>query len=172
VERVNVDSDRQCLRDVLVGDGVRIWSFVNAYECEIGDESLIGTFVELQRGVKIGKRCHISSHTFLCEGVTLEDEVFVGHGVIFVNDNHPSGRPAHWDNWRMQPVLVRAGAAIGSGALILGGVTIGREATVGAGAVVTADVADGMTVVGVPARPIGASGEVPGRKDDVRPKPT
>jgi UDP-2-acetamido-3-amino-2,3-dideoxy-glucuronate N-acetyltransferase len=160
VERVNVDSDRQCLRDVLVGDGVRIWSFVNAYECEIGDESLIGTFVELQRGVKIGKRCHISSHTFLCEGVTLEDEVFVGHGVIFVN------------NWRMQPVLVRAGAAIGSGALILGGVTIGREATVGAGAVVTADVADGMTVVGVPARPIGASGEVPGRKDDVRPKPT
>lgn len=169
MERVNVDSGRQCLRDVLIGDSVRIWNFVNAYECEIGDESVIGTFVELQRGVRIGKRCHISSHTFLCEGVTLEDEVFVGHGVIFINDNHPSGRSAHWDNWRMQPVLVRGGAAIGSGALILGGVTIGREATVGAGAVVTSDVADGMTVVGVPARLVGAGREAHGRNDDFRP---
>lgn len=149
---VNVSEPHQVLRHVRLGAGVRIWKWVNAYECEIGDESVIGTFVEIQAGVRIGKRCHVSSHSFLCEGVTLEDEVFIGHGVMFVNDNEPSGRSAHWQTWRRRTVLVREGAAIGSNATVLGGVVVGRDATVGAGAVVTRDVPDGATVRGVPAR--------------------
>ncbi|MRJ75554.1 N-acetyltransferase [Aeromicrobium sp. SMF47] len=152
MKTLNVRDSRQVLRNVKVGEGVRIWNWVNAYECEIGDGSMIGTFVELQSGVRIGRNCHVSSHTFICEGVTLEDEVFVGHGVMFVNDNNPSGRSSHWNDWDLSRVVVKSGAAIGSNATVLGGVTIGRDATVGAGAVVTRDVPDGATVMGVPAR--------------------
>jgi acetyltransferase-like isoleucine patch superfamily enzyme len=151
METLNLDEPRRTLREVSVGERVRFCDWVNAYECEVGDDSMIGTFVELQAGVKIGRRVHVSTHSFLCSGVTLEDEVFIGHGVMFVNDNHPSGRPAHWDDWTLSPTLVCEGAAIGSGATILGGVTIGRNAVIGAGAVVTRDVPAGTTVLGVPA---------------------
>lgn len=147
-------SEHQILRNVRVGRDVKIWNFVNAYECEIGDESMIGAYVEIQAGVKIGARCRIQSHSFLCEGVTLEDEVFVGHGVMFMNDNHPRATTEHHSGWTMLPVLVKRGASIGSRAAVLGGVTVGERATVGAGAVVTRNVPDGATVVGVPARPI------------------
>jgi acetyltransferase-like isoleucine patch superfamily enzyme len=145
---VSRETDRQILRDVKLGENVRLWSFINLYGCEIGDDSMIGTFVEVQSGVKIGRGCRVQSHSFLCEGVTLEDDVFVGHGVMFINDNHPRlGRP-----WELSRVLVRAGASIGSNATILGGVTIGERATVGAGAVVTRDVPDDAIAVGNPAR--------------------
>lgn len=140
-----------------MGVGVRVFGFTNLYGCEIGDESKIGTFVEIQKGAKIGKRCKISSHSFICEGVTLEDEVFVGHGVMFTNDLHP--RAANPDgslktdaDWTCIPTLVKKGAAIGSNATILCGITIGARATVGAGSVVTKDVPDDAVVAGNPAR--------------------
>jgi len=143
--------------DVRLGRGVVIRSFVNLYGCEIGDESRVGTFVEIQRGARVGKRCKISSHTFICEGVTLEDGVFVGHGVMFINDRHPRALNAAGElqtdaDWTLEPTLVCAGASIGSGAVIMGGVTIGAGALVGAGAVVTRDVPPGGVVAGVPAR--------------------
>ncbi len=143
--------------DVRLGRGVVIRSFVNLYGCEIGDESRVGTFVEIQRGARVGKRCKISSHTFICEGVTLEDGVFVGHGVMFINDRHPRALNAAGElqtdaDWTLEPTLVCAGASIGSGAVIMGGVTIGAGALVGAGAVVTRDVPPGAVVAGVPAR--------------------
>ena len=144
---VSRTTERQVLRKVTLGENVTLWSFVNLYGCEIGDDSMIGTFVEVQAGVRIGRRCRVQSHSFLCEGVTLEDDVFVGQGVMFINDNHPRlGR-----SWELSPVLVKAGASIGSNATILGGVTIGERATVGAGAVVTRDVPDDATVAGNPA---------------------
>lgn len=151
--------------DVKLGAGVQIHhpELVNLYGCEIGDGTSVGPFVEIQRGVRIGRRCKISSHSFLCEGVTLEDEVFVGHGVMFTNDRHPraarDGRLLRDGDWQVVPTLVRRGASIGSGAVILCGVTIGEGATVGAGAVVTADVASGAMVAGVPARVIGPAEE-------------
>lgn len=143
--------------DVRLGEGVRIFSFVNAYGCSIGDGSQVGSFVEIQRGASIGKRCKIQSHTFICEGVTIEDECFVGHGVMFINDRHPAavnpdGSLKSGDDWKCEPTLVRRRANIGSGAVILCGVEIGEGALIGAGAVVTADVPAGATVVGVPAR--------------------
>lgn len=138
--------------DVQLGRDVVIYEFVNLYGCTIGDESRIGTFVEIQRGATIGRRCRIQSHTFICDGVTIEDDVFIGHGVVFVNDNHPTIADTIAGTWTKSPVSVGAGANIGSGAIILGGVTIGVGATVGAGAVVTRDVPPGATVVGVPAR--------------------
>jgi UDP-2-acetamido-3-amino-2,3-dideoxy-glucuronate N-acetyltransferase len=130
---------------------------VNLYGCRIGDGSRIGTFVEIQRGATIGARCKIQSHTFICDGVTIGDEVFVGHGVMFVNDKRPSatttgGALQAEDDWTMLRTVVHDGASIGSGAVILGGVEIGAGALVGAGAVVTADVPPGATVAGVPAR--------------------
>ena len=137
--------------DVLLGANVVIHhpDLVNLYGCEIGDDCRIGPFVEIQAGVRTGRRCKISSHSFLCAGVTLEDDVFIGHGVMFVNDRHPrSDSP----DWRLEPVLIKRGASIGSGAVILCGVTVGEGAMVGAGAVVTRDVAAGATVKGVPAR--------------------
>lgn len=150
---------RRIAPDVKLGRNVRIHAFVNLYGCEIGDETSIGTFVEIQKGVKIGARCKIQSHTFICEGVTLEDEVFVGHNVNFLNDRFPAATNANGSrkieaDWKLERTLVRRRAAVGTGAVILPGVTIGAGATVGAGAVVTNDVADGETVVGNPARPM------------------
>jgi acetyltransferase-like isoleucine patch superfamily enzyme len=143
--------------DVKLGRDVIIHHFVNLYGCEIGDESRIGSFVEIQKRARIGRRCKISSHTFICEGVEIEDEVFVGHGVVFINDKFPrattaEGRLQTDDDWQAIPTVVKRGASIGSGATILCGVTIGENAIVGAGAVVTRDVAGGTTVVGNPAR--------------------
>ncbi|HET9768353.1 MAG TPA: acyltransferase [Thermoanaerobaculia bacterium] len=143
--------------DVELGRDVRIHGFVNLYGCSIGDETRIGAFVEIQRGVRVGRRCKISSHSFLCEGVVVEDECFVGHGVMFVNDKHPAavtadGAPKGDADWQLLPTRVCRRAAIGSGAVILGGVTIGEGAMIGAGAVVTRDVPAGATVAGVPAR--------------------
>ncbi len=137
--------------DVRLGANVLIHhpDLVNLYGCEIGDDCRIGAFVEIQAGARAGRRCKISSHSFLCAGVTLEDDVFIGHGVMFVNDRHPR---ADTPDWRLEPVLVKRGASIGSGAVILCGVTIGEGAMVGAGAVVTRDVAPGAIVRGVPAR--------------------
>lgn len=146
---------KQTIREVLVGDRVKCWDFVNLYECVIDDDSMIGSFVEIQKGVKIGKRCRIQSHTFVCEGTTIEDDVFVGHGVMFINDNHPAAghnTANQGGEWELRPVRVCRGASIGSGAVILGGVTIGEEAVVGAGAVVTRDVPAKAVVSGVPAR--------------------
>ncbi len=145
------------LNDVRLGENVRIFSFVNAYGCEIGDESRVGAFVEIQKGVKIGRRCKISSHSFLCEGVTIEDNVFIGHGVMFTNDKYPratneDGEPQSEADWAVVPIVVKTGASIGSNATILAGVTIGENAMIGAGAVVTRDVPDNTTVAGVPAK--------------------
>jgi len=129
---------------------------VNLYGCRIGAETRIGSFVEIQKGASIGARCKISSHSFICEGVTIEDEVFVGHGVMFINDREPracsNGKLKGSNDWTLEPTRVGRGASIGSGAIVLCGVTIGENALVGAGAVVTADVAPGAVVVGVPAR--------------------
>jgi acetyltransferase-like isoleucine patch superfamily enzyme len=145
--------------DVKLGRNVQIYGFVNLYGCEIGDDTRIGTFVEVQKGATIGKRCKISSHTFICEGVTIEDEVFVGHGVTFINDRLPratnsSGRPQSEADWHCQKTIVKRGASIGSGATLLGGITVGEGAIVGAGSVVTRDVLPHVTVAGNPARPL------------------
>lgn len=145
------------LNEVKLGADVKIYSFVNAYGCEIGDETRVGAFVEIQKGVKIGRRCKISSHSFLCEGVTVEDNVFIGHGVMFTNDKYPratndDGTPQSEADWVVVPIAVKRGASIGSNATILPGITIGENAIVGAGAVVTRDVAAGTLVAGVPAK--------------------
>jgi acetyltransferase-like isoleucine patch superfamily enzyme len=143
--------------DVKLGEGVRIFAFVNLYGCEIGDGSQVGTFVEIQRGAKIGKRCKISSHTFICEGITIEDECFIGHGVMFINDRNPAAVNADGslkgkDDWTCENTIIRKRANIGSGAVIMCGVEIGEGALIGAGAVVTKNVPAGATVAGVPAR--------------------
>ena len=143
--------------NVEFGEGVIVFAFTNLYGCRIGNETRIGPFVEIQGGASIGARCKIQSHTFVCDGVEIGDEVFVGHGVMFVNDKFPratneAGELARTDDWTLLPVRVRSGASIGSGAVVLGGVTIGERAVVGAGAVVTRDVAPGEVVAGVPAR--------------------
>ena len=143
--------------DVKLGRNVRLHDFVNLYGCEIGDEVKIGPFVEIQKGAKIGSRCKISSHTFICEGVTLEDEVFVGHGVTFTNDRHPratnqKGKLQTEADWKCISTLVKRGASIGSGATLLCGITIGESAMIGAGSVVTKDVPAGAVVAGNPAR--------------------
>ena len=143
--------------DVKLGSNVQIYAFVNLYGCEIGDETKIGTFVEIQKGAKIGSRCKISSHTFICEGVTIEPEVFVGHGVTFINDRVPratsaGGKLQTEADWSCQRTLVKHGASIGSGVTLLGGITIGENAVIGAGSVVTRDVPANATVAGNPAR--------------------
>jgi len=143
--------------DVRLGRNVQIYAFVNLYGCEIGDETRIGSFVEIQKGAKIGPRCKISSHTFICEGVTIEPEVLVGHGVTFINDRYPratstSGQPQTEADWSVQNTLVKKGASIGSGATLLGGITIGEKAIIGAGSVVTKDVPPNTVVAGNPAR--------------------
>ena len=153
------DAPNRQINDVEFGENVVVQPFTNLYGCRIGDNTRIGPFVEVQRGAVIGANCKIQSHTFICDGVTIEDEVFVGHGVMFVNDKFPqattdSGALQTEEDWTLLPVTIGRGAAIGSGAVILGGVTIGARALVGAGAVVTRDVAAGDTVVGNPARPL------------------
>ena len=143
--------------DVKLGRDVRIYAFVNLYGCEIGDESRVGTFVEVQKGARIGRRCKISSHTFICEGVTIEDEVFVGHNVTFINDLLPravnaDGKLQSEADWKCVPTLVKRGASIGSSVTVLGGITIGEGAVVGAGSVVTKDVPPHAVIAGNPAR--------------------
>ena len=151
------DAPHRLLRDVSFGEGVIVQSFVNLYGCSIGAGSRIGPFVEIQRDVIIGERCKISSHSFLCSGVEIGDEVFVGHGVVFTNDKYPratttEGALQTEEDWVLERTRVSRRAAIGSGAVILSGITIGEEAIVGAGAVVTRDVAPGAVVAGSPAR--------------------
>ena len=158
-ERPANDASHRLIEGVQFGEGVVVQSFVNLYGCSIGDETRVGPFVEIQRGVVIGRRCKISSHTFVCSGVEIADEVFVGHGVVFVNDKHPRATTEDGElqtdaDWELITTVVEAGASIGSGAVILGGVTVGRGAVVGAGAVVTRDVAPATTVVGNPSRPL------------------
>lgn len=142
--------------DVKLGQRVRIFAFANLYGCEIGDDVKIGAFVEIQKGARVGHRCKVSSHSFLCEGVTLEDEVFIGHGVTFINDRFPrattNGQLQTEGDWSCVPTIVKRGASIGSGVTILCGVSIGERAIVGAGSVVTKDVPDGAVVAGNPAR--------------------
>ncbi len=143
--------------DVVLGSDVKIYAFVNLYGCKIGDRTKIGTFVEIQKGASIGMDCKISSHSFICDGVTIEDRVFVGHNVTFINDKrpratNPDGSMQTEADWDCEKTLVREGASIGSSVSILCGITIGRNAVIGAGAVVTRDVPDGAVVAGVPAR--------------------
>ena len=143
--------------DVSLGENVKLSKFINLYGCKIGDNTSIGAFVEVQKNATVGKNCKISSHTFICEGVTIEDNVFIGHGVMFINDTYPrsvnvSGRPQTEADWKVQPTLVKNGASIGSGSTILANVTIGENAIVGAGSVVTRDVAPNAIVAGNPSR--------------------
>jgi acetyltransferase-like isoleucine patch superfamily enzyme len=147
----------QIAPDVKLGRDVAIYHFVNLYGCEIGDGSKIGSFVEIQKGARIGRNCKVSSHTFICEGVTVEDEVFIGHGVNFINDNYPraalpTGALQTEKDWKVMPTVVKRGASIGTGATILGGILIGEGAIVGAGSVVTKDVPSAAIVAGNPAR--------------------
>ena len=144
-------------KDVKLGNGVKIFAFVNLYGCEIGDNSKIGTFVEIQKGAKIGANCKISSHTFICEGVTIEDDVFVGHNVTFINDIYPratagEGQLQTEADWQCVPTLIKKGASIGSSATLLAGITVGENAIIGAGSVVTKDVPANIIVAGNPAR--------------------
>lgn len=143
--------------DVRLGKGVRIYGFANLYGCEIGDDVKIGSFVEIQKGAKVGNRCKISSHTFICEGVTIEDEVFIGHNVTFINDLYPRATSADAQlqteaDWHCRPTLIRRGASIGSSATLLCGITVGEQALIGAGSVVTKDVPRCAVVAGNPAR--------------------
>ena len=153
------DAPYRLLDEVELGEGVVVQSFTNLYGCRIGDETRIGAFVEIQAGARIGSRCKVQSHSFICDGIDIRDEVFIGHGVMFCNDKRPRATTATGelqgpDDWELLPTVVERGATIGSGATILGGLTVGEGALVGAGAVVTADVAPGDVVVGNPARPL------------------
>ena len=157
MELINEDSPRRSLVNVRVGANVRFFNFVNAYGCEIGDNTKIGSFVEIQKNARVGSNCKISSHSFICEGVVIEDEVFVGHNVSFINDRlpratNPDGTLQSEADWKVQTTRIKKGASIGTSATILGGVTVGERAMVGAGSVVTRDVPDGATVAGNPAR--------------------
>jgi UDP-2-acetamido-3-amino-2,3-dideoxy-glucuronate N-acetyltransferase len=142
--------------DVKLGKGVKLAKFINLYGCEVGDDTKIGAFVEIQKGAKVGRRCKISSHTFVCEGVTIEDNVFVGHGVMFINDIYPrataNGQLQTEADWKVERTIIKKGASIGTGATILANVTIGEHAIVGAGSVVTKDVPANSIVAGNPAK--------------------
>jgi acetyltransferase-like isoleucine patch superfamily enzyme len=151
-----MDNPKQSLRNVRTGANVKIFDFVNLYDCDIGDNSRVGAFVEIQKGARIGRNVKISTHTFICEGVTIEDDVFVGHNVSFINDKFPrstvDGRLQTDTDWKCVSTLVKRGASIGTSATILCGITIGENAVVGAGSVVTKDVPDNTVVAGVPAK--------------------
>jgi acetyltransferase-like isoleucine patch superfamily enzyme len=155
-------STYQCIApDVKLGLNVKLSKFINLYGCEIGDNTKLGSFVEVQKNVRIGKNCKISSHTFICEGVTIENNVFVGHGVKFINDTYPRATNSNGDlqsegDWKVETTVVRAGASIGSGVTILSNVVVGERAIVGAGSVVTKDVPAGCIVAGNPARVLRA----------------
>jgi UDP-2-acetamido-3-amino-2,3-dideoxy-glucuronate N-acetyltransferase len=156
-DRPSNDAPHRVIVDCSFGDEVAVYSFTNLYGCTVGSHSRIGAFVEIQRGVVIGSRCKIQSHAFICEGVRIDDEVFIGHGVAFVNDKHPlatkpDGSLKGAGDWELLETTVEGGASIGSGAVILGGLTIGANAVVGAGAVVTRDVPPDLAVAGNPAR--------------------
>ena len=153
------DAPHRLIADVVFGDDVIVQSFTNLYGCTIGDGTRIGPFVEIQRGAVIGARCKVQSHTFICDGVEIGDEVFVGHGVMFINDRRPRATTEDGElqteaDWTLERTVVERRASLGSGAVILGGVRVGEAAIVGAGSVVTRDVAQGQTVAGNPARPI------------------
>jgi UDP-2-acetamido-3-amino-2,3-dideoxy-glucuronate N-acetyltransferase len=156
------DAPYRLIADVEFGDNVLVQAFTNLYGCRIGDETRIGPFVEIQRGASIGPRCKVQSHSFICDGVEIADEVFIGHGVLFINDKFPratteAGALQTDADWELIPTVVERRASLGSGAVILGGVRIGEGALVGAGAVVTRDVAAGETVAGSPARALHRS---------------
>ncbi len=161
-------NDRVCIADdVRLGEGVRLSKFINLYGCEVGDGSRIGAFVEIQKNARIGKNCKLSSHAFICEGVIIEDNVFIGHGVTFINDPYPrattsDGIPQTEKDWKVEPTLVKKGASIGSGATILSNIVIGENALIGAGSVVTRNVPDSAIVAGNPARVIRFVGEALG----------
>ncbi len=157
MEILNIDSDKQSLVNVKVGSNVKFFNFVNAYGCQIDDNTKVGAFVEIQKGVTIGKNCKISSHTFICEGVSIEDDVFVGHNVSFINDLYPrstnkNGQLQTTDDWKVVETIVKKGASIGTSTTILAGVTIGENAIVGAGSVVTKNVPANTVVAGNPAK--------------------
>jgi acetyltransferase-like isoleucine patch superfamily enzyme len=157
MELITIHNDKQSLNNIRIGQDVKIFNFVNAYGCSIDDNSKIGAFVEIQKGASIGKNCKISSHSFICEGVHIEDNCFIGHGVMFTNDlfprsTNPDGSPQIDNDWKTIETFVKKGASIGSNATILCGITIGENALVGAGAVVTKDVPNNMIVAGNPAR--------------------
>lgn len=157
MESVTINNDKQSLNNVRLGEGVRIFNFVNAYGCSIDDGSKIGAFVEIQKGSTIGKNCKISSHTFICEGVHIEDNVFIGHNVTFINDRFPRATNADGStqtdaDWKLEETYIKRGASVGSSVTILCGLTIGENAIVGAGSVVTKDVAPNTIVVGNPAK--------------------
>jgi acetyltransferase-like isoleucine patch superfamily enzyme len=157
MELVSINNNKQSLNKVTLGKNTRIFNFVNAYECSIDDNSKIGAFVEIQKGASIGKNCKISSHTFICEGVHIGDNVFVGHGVMFTNDLFPratnqDGSPQTEKDWKVIETIVQKGASIGSNATILCGITIGENALIGAGSVVTKNVSPNTVVAGVPAK--------------------
>lgn len=157
MEMLNTDNPKQSLNNVKVGKDVKIYDFVNAYGCSIDDGSKVGTFVEIQKGVSIGKNCKISSHSFICEGVTIEDNVFIGHNVTFINDRvpratRPDGSMQTEEDWTMESTLIGAGASIGSSVTIMCGVKIGEGALIGAGSVVTKDVPANATAYGNPAK--------------------
>lgn len=158
------DAPYRLISDVEFGEGVVVQSFTNLYGCRIGDQTKVGPFVEIQRGAIVGARCKIQSHSFICDGVELEDEVFVGHGVMFINDRYPratteTGELQSEDDWTLQRTVVERRANLGSGAVILGDIRVGAAATIGAGAVVTRDVPAGATVAGSPARVLARQAE-------------
>ncbi|MCB0507015.1 MAG: acyltransferase [Chitinophagales bacterium] len=157
MKNLTIQTDKQSLNNVSVGENVRIFDFVNAYHCSIDDNTKVGAFVEIQKGASIGKNCKISSHTFICEGVHIEDNCFIGHGVMFTNDLFPratnaDGSPQTEKDWILKETFVKKGATIGSNATILGGITVGENALVGAGSVVTKDVPANTVVAGNPAK--------------------
>jgi acetyltransferase-like isoleucine patch superfamily enzyme len=153
---LNEDTVKRTLKNVKTGNNVVIYDFVNAYHCTLGDNTKVGAFVEIQQGVLIGSNCKISSHTFICEGVTIEDNVFIGHGVLFINDKFPcavnkDGNMKIRSDWQVSPIIVKKGASIGTGAVIMCGLTIGENALVGAGAVVTKNIPPNSVALGNPA---------------------
>ena len=157
MEILNIDNPRQALVNVKVGTNVKFFNFINAYGCEIGDNTKVGTFVEIQKDVVIGKNCKISSHSFICEGVNIEDNVFVGHNVSFINDLYPravneDGTLQTQDDWKVVNTFVKKGASIGTSSTILAGISIGENAIIGAGSVVTKDVPANTIVAGNPAK--------------------